>query len=591
LKSESPLGTSTRALLVAVAGVTAALHVIGLDRVPIHLHHDEIYFGLIADSVAHSMTDPQGRWLPLLFQMGDTHHWYPPVHIYVTALWLRVVAISDVTVRLPNAFLGVANVVTMFFVARRMFGSERLGLAAAAMLAITPAHFINSRISTDCLYPVTFILLWLLLLLRYLETPTTARLIAAAAVLGVGMYAYIASVIMMPIYLLLMLALLVSARKTARELLTAALAFAITMIPGAVFAMTHPDIVGSYAAKYELASAGPSLNPFQMIREALTPWNISDHLNLFHSSFSPGYLFVTGGSNLAHSTRMAGVFLAPMAILLVAGVVTVIRRPVAMRLVILAGFFTAPAAAALVREDFAIPRMLGLLPFGVLLATLGLETLWTLPLSHSPRRPATVAAAIVVATGSVYLLVMLLRQSHLSWSALLLIAIGIAIWGVGAACGAQRSWQPVAAAALVLMPLQFAWFAADYFGDYRARSAARYEYNIRGAIEQAIAIHDRTAAPYIYFNDDILFVRGFWDYYLRVLRRRELRDQAMWFNSENGLPADIAAGSLVVTDANGRAMQRLTTDRSLARVAEASDPIPGSNPPAEQATFVLFQKR
>jgi hypothetical protein len=582
---------ATRVALVALAGVTAALYTSGLDRVPIHLHHDEIYFGLIGDTVAHSLRDLQGRLLPLLFQMGDSHHWYPPVHIYFTAMWLRVLDVSDVAVRLPNAFLGVVDVCLMFFVARRVSASEWLGVAAAAMLAITPAHFINSRISTDCLYPVTFILAWLLLLLRYIEKPTTARVMAVTATLGIGIYAYIASVIMMPIYLVMTLAVLRAAGSSRRDMTAAAAAFALMLIPGVAFVLLHPDVIGNYAAKYDLASAGPALNPFQLAREALTPWNISDHLNQFHSSFSPGYLFVTGGSNLAHSTRTAGVFLAPVAVLLIAGIVTVIRHPRAITVVILAGFLTAPLASTLVREDFAIPRMLGLLPFGILLATVGLDTLWTQPLSARIKRPAAVVAVAITIIGVAYLLMMLVRQSHFSVSALLVIAIGAAIWLVAAACDRRRSWRPVAIAVLALMPLQFAAFAADYFGDYRARSAARYEFNVRGALEQAIAIRDRTGAPHIYLNDDIPFVRAFWDYYLRVFKRRELQDAALSFNSENGLPADVAAGSLVVTDTNSRAMDKLGIDATLVKVGEATDPMGGTDAPAEQATFVIYQKR
>lgn len=582
---------STRVALAALAAIGAALHLTGLGRVPIHLHHDEIYFGLIADSVAQSLRDPHGRLLPLLFQMGDSPNWYPPIHIYVTALWLRITGVSDVMVRMPNAILGVCDVVMMFFVARRVFASDRLGLAAAAMLAITPAHFINSRISTDCLYPVTFILLWMLLLLRYLEKPSTLRLAAATAVLGVGMYAYIASVIMMPIYLLLTLALLALERRGGRALIIAIAGFAITIVPGVAFAVAHPEIIGNYASKYELAGNGPQLNPFQMARDTLTPWNISDHLNQFHSSFSPGFLFVTGGSNLAHSTRTAGVFLAPMALLLAAGLIAVIRRPRPITLLILAGFLTAPIAATVVREEFAIPRMLGLLPFGVLIATLGAAALWAAPLTVSLRRAATVAAAICVATGGIYLLLMLARQAHLSWSAILMMVIGVATWWLGAKCDAQRSWQPVVIAALALMPLQFAWFAADYFGDYRARSAARYEYNIRGAFEQAIAIRDRMNGPCIYLNDDILFVRGFWDYYVRVFKRPELLSAARAFNSENGLPADAPSGSVIVSDVNDRAMQRLQSDPALVKVGEATDPVPGSDPPSQHTTLVIFQKR
>ena len=45
------------------------------------------------------------------------------------------------------------------------------------------------------------------------------------------------------------------------------------------------------------------------------------------------------------------------------------------------------------------------------------------------------------------------------------------------------------------------------------------------------------------------------------------------------------------TDISDRAMERLATMPSLVRVAEAMDPVPGSDPPTERATFAIFQKR
>ena len=138
--------------------------------------------------------------------------------------------------------------------------------------------------------------------------------------------------------------------------------------------------------------------------------------------------------------------------------------------------------------------------------------------------------------------------------------------------------------------MQFAVFARDYFGDYRARSAARYEYNVRGAIEQLVAWHDRAPGAQLYLNDDVLFIRGFWDYYLRVLSRRDLHGREIMFDSQNGLPADVAAGSLILTDVNSRAMAALQARGDLVQVAHATDPEPGTSPPIERTTFVIFQK-
>jgi len=586
---QSIADTVTRALLFAVVCLAAALYATGLDRVPIHLHHDEVYFGMISHSLSQTWRDPNGRLLPILFQMGDSHHWYPPILIYFTALWLKLLPLSDAAVRLPNAVIGVANVVLIYFVAQRMFRDRWLALAAAAILAATPAHFINSRIATDCLYPVAFILAWLLLLLRYLETPTRLRLFAAMSVLGVGVYSYIASVVMMPIYALMTAAVLWRERRLADSWPGVA-GFAWPMLFGVGFLAVHPTIVADYMKKYQLADGTASLNLFQQLRDTLTPWNISDHLNLFHSSFAPGYLFVTGGSNIAHSTRLAGVFLAPLAVLLIVGIVDVIRRPTTVKLLVLAGFVTAPLAATLVPEDFAVPRMLGLLPFGVLLSIGGLARLAAAPLGFSPRLLTTVAGVAVAGIGAAYATLMLIRQGHLSSSAVVMIAAGIATWMLGVICDRRRSWQPVAIVLLLLMPAQFAVFAADYFGDYRARSAARYGYNIRGAIEQAIAVHDRSPGVPFYFNDDTLFIRAYWDYYLRVFKRTELLAQAVWFNSEHGLP-HLDPGTIVVTNVSDRVKPVLASVPGLVVVGEATDPVPGTNPPEDTVTFLILQKR
>jgi hypothetical protein len=323
----------------------------------------------------------------------------------------------------------------------------------------------------------------------------------------------------------------------------------------------------------------------------LTPWNISDHLNLFHSSFSPGYLFVTGGSNIAHSTRLAGVFLAPVAVFLIAGIVDAIRRPARLTAVALAGFLTAPAAATLVPEEYAIPRMLGMLPFAILLATTGAARLWQAPLNRPVWPLPQLAGSGLVAAGVVYAAWMWLTQAHVSPSAVALIGLGAMVWVVGRASDRRRSWLPVTLCLLLLMPLQFAVFAADYFGDYRARSAGRYEYNIRGALEQAIALHDRNPDAPIYLNDDVLFIRAYWEFYLRLLGRTDLRGRQIMFDSNSDLPTEMPSKSLVMTDINERAMAKLDGRPDFARVAEVTDPVAGSSPPAERTTFVIFQKQ
>ncbi len=576
--------------LGVLLAVSALLYASGLDRVPMHLHHDEIYFGLNAHAIAETGRDPLGRFLPVLFRMGETYNWYPPLIIYFNALWLKVLPLSEIAVRIPNACIGLIDIVLMFFVARRMFTHSWLAVAAAAMLAFTPAHFINSRIATDSLYPVTFALGWLWLIQRYEERPSSQTLFAAATVLGIGVYSYIGSVVSMPTYFLLTVGLLSAGRRPAAAFAVSAAGFAAPLVVGLVFIALHPEVIGQYAAKYQL-SAGPQLNVFQQVREALTLSNISDHLNLFYSAFSPGYLFVTGGSNLAHSTRTAGVFLAPLALLIPLGIVDTIARPTRIKVLALLGFLLTPLASAIVNEPFAIPRMLGFVAFGVLLATIGLQQLWHAKLQRFPRVPLAAASAGLVLVGLGYGAWMAIREGHLSASAIVLVAAGAGAWLACDATARRHDYRTVTVMLAALMAGQFAFFAVDYFGPYRARSAARYEYNISGAIEQAIAVHGRQPSARFYVNDDILFVRGYWDFYLRMLNRRDLLDKAVWFNSENGLPPDVDRGGVIVTDTNDRAMRRLSEMPALVIVAYATDPVPDSDPPGERRSFAIFQKQ
>lgn len=576
--------------LAAIIAIAALLYLAALEYVPIHLHHDEIYFGLLAHSIAETGRDPHGRFMPVYFQMGDTYHWYPPLIIYATAALIKVVSLSDAAVRVPNALIGVASVWLIYFVARRIAGVP-LAIAASAILALTPAHFINSRIATDSLYPVLVVQLWLLALARYLEQPAWQRLFLTTTILGIGVYTYIASVVMMPIYLGITMAVVLWRQPHWRPVAAAVAGFAWPLVFAAGFFAANPEVIGHFASKYDLGQAGQALDPAQRLRDSITPWNISDSLNLYFSAFSPGYLFVTGGSNIAHSTRQAGVFLAPLAVFLLAGLIAVIRQPTVLRIVVTAGFLAAPVAATIVPEPFAIPRMLTLLPFGVLLSVIGIAFLWQLPAAPVVNLMAATAGVAGIAAGVAYALFALVTRGAVSTSALALIAVGSVACAIAYECGRRQNLRPALVALTAVMPLQFAIFAADYFGDYRARSAGRYEYNVRGAIEQIIALHDRTPGIRLYLNDDVPFMRGFWDYYLRLHNRPDLRGREIMFDSNNDLPPGVERGSLILTDVNSRAMTKLAAHRDLVQVATATDPVPGTSPQARHTTFVIFQKR
>jgi 4-amino-4-deoxy-L-arabinose transferase-like glycosyltransferase len=168
-------------LAALVAGVLL-LYGAGLTYSPPYLHEAELLFALHAHAIATTGHDVYGRLLPLYFQMKPIGEnvWFHPAIVYATAPFLLVLPVAEWVIRLPSILVAALNVVLLYQVAVRVFHDPRLAWLAAGLLAITPSHYINSRIAMDYVYPLPFVLGWTLCLLIYLERRSPRILFLAA---------------------------------------------------------------------------------------------------------------------------------------------------------------------------------------------------------------------------------------------------------------------------------------------------------------------------------------------------------------------------------------------------------------------------
>ena len=152
----SPMERRTRTSLRLLVLAVLLVYGVKLEHTPPHLHRDEVMFALQAESIASTGRDLDGHVLPLDFEMPTLGErvWFHPVLVYVTALFLKVLPLNGSVIRLPSVVVGTLDVLLMYFVAARLFHSERWGLIAAGLLASTPAHFMHSRMAMDFIYPV-----------------------------------------------------------------------------------------------------------------------------------------------------------------------------------------------------------------------------------------------------------------------------------------------------------------------------------------------------------------------------------------------------------------------------------------------------
>lgn len=494
---------------MAAAGLLAAvLYCSRLDHSPIYIFHDETQFILQAQSMATTGRDLSGRVLPVFFAEPEFKAGRDPGLIYFAAAVYKVLPFSEAFVRWPTALIGVTNIVLIFAFVSRWFGSLALGAAAAMMLALTPEHFIRGRLMLSPLASLPFILLWLCVLLRVERHASPRALAAAGVALGLGVYGYLAGVVMMPVYLALTVALAtLHFRVPVGRAKWAVIAFAAVLLPIVAWHIWHPERIAQIISYYRLFDRPPEAEGLSLVDA------IRLRLGLYWSFFSPEFLFISGDSSIVNSTRTVGLLPLSFAVLLPVGVYQLSRNARgAIGKIILAGFLSAPLAS-LLTGHLEMNRLMFVLPFACL----------------------------------------------------------VAITGVWAMTRSTNLWWRMAGVALVAaVPLQFAGFYADYMGDYRVRAAPWFGGNLRDAMLTAIDRENHEQRP-LFLGDDVEFERRYWRLYALIRHRPDLIDRPAIVDGA-GLLASTSPRALLVCKVGGRACQAAAAEPQWHRVMTSADP-------------------
>ena len=519
----------TLVIAALIAVPAAALYATRLTQAPRYLARDEIGFARQAYAFATTGRDLDGNRFPLFFGEPTYHIGRDPLLIYATAGLLKVFPLSDFIVRLPNALVGVLDIVLMFFVGRRVFRSDAYGVLAAILLALSPAHFIHSRLAVSLLLPLPFTLLWLLCLAAFIDSTderTARRQLAFGALwLGLGVYGYLASVMLMPVYLLCTAWVAVpTIRGALPRWATIAVAFAVPVLPLAIWELAHPTRFHDMIAHYH--PYAPQFGPLQGLKEMLSYFSLSVRTSNYWTNLSPSLLFFDGDASLVNSTRLAGVFLWPFAFLFFAGVYRILTtRRSRFSMVLLIGFLTAPLPQVLT-VDVGIRRSLVLVVFAVLIAMYGVEQLLA-----KAQRPAVRIATLAL---------------------------------------------------LVALPFSFRNFYEDYVGDYEVRAAYWFGNNIRGMTDDLMALR-RSPSP-IYLSNKVPYLDDYWPYYAEMHGREDLLTDTHYYTPD--LLADLRTrpGALLVAPAEG-------SPSAAALNAQGWRPVKTVTEPTGQPVFVIYENK
>jgi 4-amino-4-deoxy-L-arabinose transferase-like glycosyltransferase len=576
--------------------LVAVIYLWRLGDAPLYLAPDEVIIANDAYAVATTGRALNGTSFPLYFQAGNS--WFMPVIYYAMALALQVLPLAEWSIRVPIVLLGLLSIALTYVVGCRLTGplhnpaeAGRLrqgfgaqghhGLIAAFVLACSPAFFILSRYGLDYTAPLPFVLGWLVCLSIALDRPHARRWLAGAGVcLGVGWYAYISSMVMMPVYVVMTLAVLVARKRDWRDVAAFLAGFTLPVAFFVIWLIQHPQAIEATARRYTFEATSDTRT-----RSLLQLFDAGAMVSRYANFFRIDFLFRLGDTYLPFSTRSAGVFVGAAGVLIAAGIyAAAVTYRHAMTMVVLFGFLLSPLAASVLRDEGAIRRATSMLVFGALLAGLGAAQLRRIAIVPFFKPVAMAVAGVGLLAGLAVMTRTAMFQGRISETASRVIVIAIVALIVARLSTRYRHGALIVAPILLVMAWQFAVFLRSYHGEYMTRVAVWLQGNTRGAMERLVAESDaRPQAPvYLatlrsgggHWDQRNLYIPPYWRFYTTKLGRQDLHQRAVILPIDDNLQ-ELPKGSVVMAGAEDPNVLRLIANGAQ-RVADipevAGDP-------------------
>ena len=128
-------------ILISVLVLAFFLRVVNIQNNPPALYGDELTIALDANSLLYTAKDQLGNVLPLTFAMGAGR---PAGYVYGSIPFITIFGPNAVGVRMLSILSGVGIVFLLFLLCKKIF-SEKVGLAAAIITAVSPWDINLSR--------------------------------------------------------------------------------------------------------------------------------------------------------------------------------------------------------------------------------------------------------------------------------------------------------------------------------------------------------------------------------------------------------------------------------------------------------------
>jgi len=331
-------------LLFLILVIASFLRLWGISKIPVSLFGDELDVGYHAYSILKTGKDYSGNPWPLHFQ--SLAEWRTPLYLYSTVPMVAAFGVSPLGVRLPAAIFGILGVYALFLLVRELTKDEKIGVLAAAVLAVSPWHIQYSRAGFEVTQLLFLLILGLYFFFKSLKDGKWLWL--SAGLLALTPWVYSTAKLFTPILLVF---LLITWRReilslAKKYLIWATIALFVVGAPiaystlfgggaqrfGYISIFTDPTIRPEVGVAREKdarvrGETGAGLTPTvydKLIHNKFTLWGSFIIKNYFEA-FSTDFLFIKGDPNLRHSIGV-GEFYKVEAIALILGLIFFLTR-------------------------------------------------------------------------------------------------------------------------------------------------------------------------------------------------------------------------------------------------------------------------
>jgi 4-amino-4-deoxy-L-arabinose transferase-like glycosyltransferase len=348
-------------VLTIIIALATFLRFYKLDQIPPSLNWDEVAAGYNAYTIANWGADEYGNKFPIVFRsFGDDKH---PIHIYLTALMVKIFGLSDFSTRASSALVGTLGVLAIYFLVKKLLKSELAGIFSALFLAVSPYHLQYSRGLWEANFALFFLLLGLALFYWGIEKMNWMVSLSFIS-FGLSFFSYHSAKIVVPPLVLLLLFTHFKKLISSKKIL-------ITSVIIAIF-------FGGLIIKDSRILGFARVNQTKFSEDTVKKYGgvLQTYIHNYKEYFSYRYLFQIGDQNPRGSIKVIGEFYKIDLVLVLFGIgFLVIKKKWEGLMIICSWFVLSPIPGALSQTDPGSTRAIFMIGPIILLSGFGAASL------------------------------------------------------------------------------------------------------------------------------------------------------------------------------------------------------------------------